>query len=146
MIDAKKVQIMTKMAAFEKREEEGALKITRYERLDYVRVEVLKMFLCVSVGYLILLGMLAVYHMEYLLEQAVEIEFSPLLGRIAAGYVGLLLVYGVIGIAAYHVRHKRARRLVKEYDRRLHTLRKYYRKQEQDLQEKGRVVRGQRKR
>lgn len=146
MIDAKKIQIMTKMAAFEKREEEGALKITKYERLDYVRMEILKMFLCVSVGYLILLGMLAVYHLEYLLEQAAELDVSSLVGRIAVGYVGILFVYGVIGIAAYYVRHKRARRLVKEYDRRLHALRQYYRKQEQDLQEKGRVVCGQRKR
>lgn len=146
MVDAKKIQIMTKMAAFEKREEEGALKITKYERVDYVRMEILKMFLCVSVGYLILLGMLAVYHLEYLLEQAAELDVSSLVGRIAAGYVGILFLYGVIGIAAYYVRHKRARRLVKEYDRRLHALRQYYRKQEQDLQEKGRVVRGQRKR
>lgn len=146
MIDAKKVQIMTKMAAFEKREEEGALKITRYERLDYVRMEILKMFLCVSVGYLILLGMLAIYHMEDLLEQAVTMEFSSLIGRIVAGYVGILVVYSVIGGAAYYVRHKRARRFVKEYDRRLHMLRKYYRKQEQDLQQKGRVARGQRNR
>lgn len=145
MIDPKKVQIMTKMAVFEKREEEDALKITKYERLDYVRIEVLKMFLCVSVGYVILLGMLAVYHMEELLEQAAVMDFSFWIGRIAAGYVGLLLVYGTIGIVAYYVRHKRARRVVKEYDRRLHILRKYYRKQEQDLQQKGRVVRGQRK-
>lgn len=146
MIDAKKVQIMTRIAAFEKREEEGALKITKYERLDYVRMEILKTFLCVSVGYLILLGMLAVYHIEYLLEQAAVLDVSSLVGRIAVGYVGILLVYGVIGIVAYYVRHKRARRLVKEYDRRLHVLRKYYRKQEEDLQEKGRVVCGQRKR
>lgn len=146
MIDAKKVQIMTKMAAFEKREEEGALKITRYERLDYVRMEILKMFLCVSVGYLILLGMLAIYHMEDLLEQAVTMEFSSLIGRIVTGYVGILVVYSVIGGVAYYVRHKRARRFVKEYDRRLHMLRKYYRKQEQDLQQKGRVARGQQNR
>ncbi len=146
MIDAKKVQIMTKMAAFEKREEEGALKITKYERLDYVRIEVLKTFLCVSVGYLILLGMLAVYHMEYLLKQAATMDFASLIEKIIIGYVGILVVYGIIGIVAYYIRHKRARRFVKEYDRRLHALRKYYRKQEQDLQQKGRVVRGQRKR
>lgn len=146
MIDAKKVQIMTKMAVFEKREEEGALNITKYERLDYVRIEVLKMLLCVSVGYLILLGMLAVYHVEYLIEQVATMNFSSILWKIFVGYIGVIIVYGVIGIIAYYIRHKRARRLVKEYDRRLHALRKYYRKQEQDLQQKGRVVSGQRKR
>lgn len=94
MIDAKKVQIMTKMAVFEKREEEGALNITKYERLDYVRIEVLKMLLCVSVGYLILLGMLAVYHVEYLIEQVATMNFSSILWKILVGYIGVIIVYG----------------------------------------------------
>lgn len=146
MIDPKKVQIMTKMAVFEKREEEGALKITKYGRLDYVRMEVLKTLLRVSVGYGIFLGVLAVYHMEFLIEQVAIMEFSFLIKKILMGYVGILIAYGAIGIVVYYMRHKKARRMVKEYDRRLHALRKYYRKQEQELQQKGRVVSGQRKR
>lgn len=137
---------MTKMAVFEKREEEGALKITKYGRLDYVRMEVLKTLLRVSVGYGIFLGVLAVYHMEFLIEQVAIMEFSFLIKKILMGYVGILIAYGAIGIVVYYMRHKKARRMVKEYDRRLHALRKYYRKQEQELQQKGRVVSGQRKR
>ena len=146
MIDAKKVQIMTRLAVFEQREEAQALQITKYERLDFVRIQLLKMILSVTAGYGILVMFLGFYHLEYILEHIATGELTDWIWRGVAVYVGLLIFYALIGVVAYHIRYRRARRRVKEYDRMLHALRKYYRKQEQDLQQKGRVVSGQRKR
>lgn len=147
MIDARKVQIMTRLAIFEQREEEQALQITKYERLDYVRIQLLKMILSVTVGYGILVMFLGFYHLEYILEHITTGEVNDWIWIGVAVYVGLLLFYGVIGLIAYHIRYRRARRRVKEYDRMLHTLRKYYRKKEQEMEKKkGRVVRRQPKR
>lgn len=140
MVDPKKVQIMTKLAVFEKREAEQALLITKYERLDYVRIQLLKMIISVTIGYLILLGVIAVYQLEYILEHITTNEVSVWIKDSLIGYVGLLIFYTLIGIVAYHVRYRRARRKVKEYDRGLHSLRKYYRRQEQEMEQKGRVV------
>ena len=143
MIDAKKVQIMTRLAVFEQREEAQALQITKYERLDFVRIQLLKMILSVTAGYGILVMFLGFYHLEYILEHIATGELTDWIWRGVAGYVGLLIFYALIGVVAYHIRYRRARRRVKEYDRMLHTLRKYYRKKEQEMEQKGRVVRRQ---
>lgn len=146
MIDAKKVQIMTRLAVFEQREEAQALQITKYERLDFVRIQLLKMILSVTAGYGILVMFLGFYHLEYILEHIATGELTDWIWRGVAGYVGLLIFYALIGVVAYHIRYRRARRRVKEYDRMLHALRKYYRRKEQELEQKGRVVRRQPKR
>ena len=146
MIDAKKVQIMTRLAVFEQREEAQALQITKYERLDFVRIQLLKMILSVTTGYGILVMFLGFYHLEYILEHIATGELTDWIWRGVAGYVGLLIFYALIGVVAYHIRYRRARRRVKEYDRMLHALRKYYRRKEQELEQKGRVVRRQPKR
>lgn len=146
MIDAKKVQIMTRLAVFEQREEAQALQITKYERLDFVRIQLLKMILSVTAGYGILVMFLGFYHLEYILEHIATGELTDWIWRGVAGYVGLLIFYALIGVVAYHIRYRRARRRVKEYDRMLHALRKYYRRKEQELEQKGRVVRRQSKR
>lgn len=146
MIDAKKVQIMTRLAVFEQREEAQALQITKYERLDFVRIQLLKMILSVTAGYGILVMFLGFYHLEYILEHIATGELTDWIWRGVAVYVGLLIFYALIGVVAYHIRYRRARRRVKEYDRMLHALRKYYRRKEQELEQKGRVVRRQSKR
>lgn len=146
MIDAKKVQIMTRLAVFEQREEAQALQITKYERLDFVRIQLLKMILSVTAGYGILVMFLGFYHLEYILEHIATGELTDWIWRGVAVYVGLLIFYALIGVVAYHIRYRRARRRVKEYDRMLHALRKYYRRKEQELEQKGRVVRRQPKR
>lgn len=146
MIDAKKVQIMTRLAVFEQREEAQALQITKYERLDFVRIQLLKMILSVTTGYGILVMFLGFYHLEYILEHIATGELTDWIWRGVAVYVGLLIFYALIGVVAYHIRYRRARRRVKEYDRMLHALRKYYRRKEQELEQKGRVVRRQPKR
>lgn len=146
MIDAKKVQIMTRLAVFEQREEAQALQITKYERLDFVRIQLLKMILSVTTGYGILVMFLGFYHLEYILEHIATGELTDWIWRGVAVYVGLLIFYALIGVVAYHIRYRRARRRVKEYDRMLHALRKYYRRKEQELEQKGRVVRRQSKR
>lgn len=146
MIDVKKVQIMTQLAVFEQREEEQAMEIARFERLDYVRIQLLKMLLSVTAGYGILVMFLGFYHLEYIVEHLTTGEWKSWLWTGVVGYVGMLLFYGLIGIVAYHIRYRRARRKVKEYDRLLHALRKYYRKKEQEMEKKGRAVRRQPKR
>lgn len=128
MVDPRKVQIMTKLAAFEQKEELHALKVTEYERVDYVRIQLVKMILSVTVGYGIILALLLFGRVDYYIENFYSMDLTFFFRKIVIGYVSTLAIYLLVGVVAYHVRYRRAKRAVKEYDRNLHMLRKYYKK------------------
>lgn len=130
MVDAQKVKVMTKLAAFEQKESKRALKIVKYYRRDYIRKELLKTFLCVTIGYVLLLSFFALHGIEELLGNAVQMDFTSLAHKVTAGYVILLLVYLAVGVYVYNVRYSKAKRKVKEYDRMLHLLRQLYRREQ----------------
>lgn len=128
MIDLEKVRVMTKLAAFEQAEEEDALKITGYYQGDYVRGELLRTFVCVTVGYLCLCLLAGFYQIEYLVENVTKLDYPALFGKLTGGYIILLLLYGIGVSLAYIHRYHQAKKKVKGYDRNLHELRQFYRR------------------
>ena len=130
MVDIEKVRIMTKLAAFEQAEEENALKITRYYQGDYVRCQLLKTLVCVTIGYICLCGLGMLYRLDDLIENATTLNYPQLMKQIAGGYFILLLFY-VIGVTGGYIhRYHKARKKIKGYDRNLHILRQWYRKEQ----------------
>ena len=129
MIDANKVRIMTKLAAFEK-EEEKSIKIAKYYQIDFVRGELLKSFVYVTMGYVCILVLLGIANIEHLVNYVTWQYIQELAGKIIIGYVILLAVYLFVGAIAYQRQYRKAKRKVKEYDRLLHLLRQMYRKEQ----------------
>ncbi|MBQ3782282.1 MAG: hypothetical protein II838_02410 [Lachnospiraceae bacterium] len=128
MIDAKKVQMMTKLAMFEKKEEQQALQIVEYSRWNYVSMELLKTFVCVTVGYVLLVGLLIFGKMDYYLEHIFTKEFEHFLHKAVVWYIVVIVFYFLVGGIAYYVRYRRAKKKVIVYDRLLSQLRSYNRK------------------
>ena len=58
---------MTKLAAFEK-EEEKSIKIAKYYQIDFVRGELLKSFVYVTMGYVCILVLLGIANIEHLVN------------------------------------------------------------------------------
>lgn len=128
MMDAKKVHMMTKLALFEKKETRHALKIARYQERDYVRMQMWKMLVSVTVGYLCILILLAISQAEYLMNNATTLDYKEMFEIGIVVYIGVCLVYLILGLIYYLHNYRMARKHVKEYDRLLHRLRGYYRK------------------
>ena len=82
MVDVQKVKVMAQLAAFEQRESDRALKIVKCYRRDYVCMELLKSFLCITVGYGLLLLFLGVYQMEYLIGNAMQLDYMSIIKKI----------------------------------------------------------------
>lgn len=131
MVDVQKVKVMAQLAAFEQRESDRALKIVKYYRRDYVCMELLKSFLCITVGYGLLLLFLGVYQMEYLIGNAMQLDYMSIIKKIIVGYIALTVCNFIIGIFSYNVKFSKAKRKVKEYDKTLHLLRQLYRRQQE---------------
>ena len=69
MLDEKRIRQMTKLAFFEKKEEKNALRIGRYLRSDYIGKELLKNFFLASIGYILVLAVAVLYHIEWLVDE-----------------------------------------------------------------------------
>lgn len=133
MLDEKRIRQMTKLAFFEKKEEKNALRIGRYFRSDYIGKELLKNFFLASVGYVLVLAVAALYHIEWLVDEIDTIDLEFAAGCLIASYLCFLAVY-VIGT----IRYQRAQKKLKWYGKELDELQKIYDEQENRGKKSGR--------
>ena len=68
MVEPKKVQLMTRLSMMEASETKDALKIVRYSKFDYIRLQVLKVIISITIGLIMILAAYAFYQSEYLLS------------------------------------------------------------------------------
>lgn len=95
MLDEKRIRQMTKLAFFEKKEEKNALRIGRYFRSDYIGKELLKNFFLASIGYILVLAVAVLYHIEWLVDEIDTIDLQFAAGCLIASYLCFLAVYSI---------------------------------------------------
>ena len=132
MLNNRKVRLMTKLAIYEKEDGKEDIRLGKYYRLDYVRYQMLKTLVAVTFGYLILVLLTILYNAEYLIAEAVKLDYAAI-GRTMLGiYLMLVLVFvGLAGIG-YTVKYNRSRKKLAKYYQMLKRLRTMY-KEEKDL-------------
>ena len=72
MVEPKKVQLMTRLSMMEASETKDALKIVRYSKFDYIRLQVLKVIISITIGLIMILAAYAFYQSEYLLSNIAQ--------------------------------------------------------------------------
>lgn len=124
MLDKKRIRLMTRMSAYEKKHINQDLKISTYYKKDYASLNTLISILWVTVGYMIVAGLFALCNMDAILKD-LDLTKLFLLGGIAAGgYLILIIIYGVCASSFYKTKHNRAKQRVKKYYRDLARLEK----------------------
>lgn len=136
MLNVEKVRIMTRLAAYEKGEGKGYLPISRYYRTDYIGLALIKNFFLVSIGYVVLVGMVALYFLEELLENIHKMDLIKLGGEVIIGYIVLLITYSVLVYVIQTVKYSRAKKSIKNYYMQLGRLTKIYAKEEKRVQDR----------
>lgn len=136
MLNVEKVRIMTRLAAYEKGEGKRYLPISRYYRTDYIGLALIKNFFLVSIGYVVLVGMVALYFLEELLENIHKMDLIKLGGEVIIGYIVLLITYSVLVYVIQTVRYSRAKKSIKNYYMQLGRLTKIYAKEEKRVQDR----------
>ncbi len=131
MLNNRKVRLMTKLAIYEKEDGKEDIRLGKYYRVDYVRYQMLKTLVAVTFGYLILVLLTILYNAEYLIAEAVKLDYAAI-GRTLLGvYLVLVLVFvGLAGIG-YTVKYNRSRKKLAKYYQMLKRLRTIY-KEEKD--------------
>lgn len=130
MLNNEKIKLMTKLAVYEQKEGREDIKLSRYYKTDFIRFQILKSIVCVTISYVIVLGVLAFYNMEYLITNAVSMNYGALITYIVAIYVLLLAIYILGSILLYSIRFDQSRKRLGRYFHNLKTLRQMYEKEE----------------
>lgn len=129
MVEPKKVQLMTRLAMMEASETKDALKIVRYSKFDYVRLQLLKTIISITIGLIMILAVYAFCQSEYLLNNIASMDYKSIGIKLLIIYILLIIFCMIAGSFAYSKKYTKAKRKIKKYDYMLHELRKYYRRQ-----------------
>lgn len=121
---------MTELARYENENGKEDLRLARYFRSDYLGKGLLGNFFLSSIGYALLLCMVAAYYAEYLLNSIHLMNLKFLAVCLIGGYVVTVVVYGVVRYIMMSLRYSRAKRALKLYDEKLAALEKMYEKEE----------------
>lgn len=144
MINEEKVKIMTKIAMYEQGEGKKYLPISRYYRSDYIGLALIKNFFLVTIGYLLVIGAVAVYFGEYLMENIHKMNLVTMGIYVLIGYAVSLIIYSALTYIQYSVKYYKAKKSVRKYYGDLTELSKMYGREEKRMSGRG-TVGGRRK-
>lgn len=144
MINEEKVKIMTKIAMYEQGEGKKYLPISRYYRSDYIGLALIKNFFLVTIGYLLIIGAVAVYFGEYLMENIHKMNLVAIGVYVIIGYAVSLIIYSALTYIQYSVKYYKAKKSVRKYYGDLTELSKMYGREEKRMSGRG-TVGGRRK-
>lgn len=130
MINNRKVRLMTRLAMYEKKEGKEDIRLSRYFRRDYVRAKLINNLIAVTVGYLLVLLMIGAYRMEYLIREAVRLDYIGIGKTILGIYIIILTIYTMAALIGYSLYYDYSRKNLAKYFRMLRRLRSIYREED----------------
>lgn len=127
MVNEKKVLLMTQLALDEKRFYKDELDESGYFRSDYIRSNTLKVLLGYSISYLLIMGLVAMYYVDYLFTNVVQMDMQSMVWLAGCIYVGLLLIITLFCVLFYMTKYTNNRKRLRKYMMEIDKLQKFYR-------------------
>ena len=127
MVNEKKVRLMTQLALDEMRFYKDVLDESGYFRSDYIRSNTLKVLLGYSISYLLIMGLVAMYYVDYLFTNVVQMDMQSMVWLAGCIYVGLLLIITLFCVLFYMTKYTNNRKRLRKYMMEIDKLQKFYR-------------------
>ena len=127
MVNEKKGRLMTQLALDEKRFYKDELDESGYFRSDYIRSNTLKVLLGYSISYLLIMGLVAMYYVDYLFTNVVQMDMQSMVWLAGCIYVGLLLIITLFCVLFYMTKYTNNRKRLRKYMMEIDKLQKFYR-------------------
>jgi len=126
VVNEEKTRIMIKIAQYES--ELGAKVINEggYYKTDYVRLHTLSVVLNVSVAYIFVLALVALYNMDYIFLNFVTINYAKLFIEIFMPYISIIIICVLVSNIYFTSKYKNSREEIKKYYTELKRLEQYY--------------------
>lgn len=132
MLSEEKIRLMIRLSDYEQNKGKTDLARVKYYKMDYVRFEILKTLVSVTVAVGLIVLLISMYHMEYLIANALELDYANMAKYFLVIYVLLLLLFTCVTISVATVQYEASKGRVKEYYSWLQELIEYYEKEEKE--------------
>lgn len=129
MLNNRKIRLMTRLAVFESKEGKEDIRLSKYYKTDYIRYQVLKSILSTTVGYLLLLVLVFLYKSEYIIKNAVSLDYKTIGSYVLGIYIILITVYGLGSLAWFSFKYDASRKKLTRYFRLLKRMKKIYKEE-----------------
>ncbi|MDF2485481.1 MAG: hypothetical protein K0R46_1649 [Herbinix sp.] len=126
MLNTNKVRLMTKLALYETKEGKEDIRLSKYYKTDYVRYQVIKSILCATFGYAFILLLILIYKSEYLIKNAVTLNYKTIGTYILGVYIIVAAIYGLGAMVGYAIKYDLSRKKLSRYYKLLKRLNKIY--------------------
>lgn len=132
MLNFKKIRLMTKLAVYEKKDGKEDIYLSKYYKTDYVRFQVLKSIITTTIGYVLIIALIVFYNLEYLIKNAVTLDYK-LLGTYVLGfYIMTITVFGLGALIIYSMKYDASRMKLSRYFKLLKRMEKIYNESSHD--------------
>ena len=129
MLNTERIRLMTRLAAYEQNEGKEDFKINEYYRKDYTGFHTLCSVIWVTIGYVCLIGLIAIAGMEFILAHISQSMLITMGLIIVTGYFVVVIIYTLIASHVYDRKHRAARQRMKIFNHNLTRLLKMYDKE-----------------
>lgn len=126
MLNSKKIRLMTKLAVYENKDGKEDIHLSKYYKTDYVRYQTLKSIISATVGYILILLLVGLYQMEFIIKNAVTLDYKTIGAYILGIYIMVITVYGLGSILIFSLRYDKSRKKLSKYYKLLRRLNKVY--------------------
>ncbi len=126
MLNNDKIRLMTKLALYESKEGKEDIRLSKYYKTDYVRYEIIKSIICATLGYALILFLIFIYRSEYIIANAVTLDYKSIGIYILGVYIMIVSAYGLGTAVAYSIKYDKSRKKLGRYYKLLQRLSKIY--------------------
>lgn len=130
MLNKERIRQMTALAEFEQEKGKKDIRISHYYCGDYIAIILLKNFFITTIGYFLVLGLWAMWKLDWLMDGMNSMNLGLLVFLLAASYVGMLVLYSALTVYTAWKRHREATGNARTYTRDLGSLIREYEKEE----------------
>lgn len=135
MLSAERIRTMAKLNRYETGPEKEYLKLNHIYRSDYIGMELLKNFCCITIAYILLIGIGCLYHFDFLTNNWFRVDLTAFLVKAVGIYAVLLIGYSVFVYMRCSIRYKKMKVYIKDYVRELRDLESLYENPEKNEEE-----------
>lgn len=137
MLSEKKIRLMIRLSDYEQNQGKIDLARTKYFKLDYIRHEILKTIVSVTGAVFLSLLLIGMYHIEFLITNALELDYAWIAKYFFASYFLILFLFSFVTLSVSSVRYETSKNRVKEYYSTLQELISFYEDEEEGNKEEG---------
>ncbi len=122
MINKRKIRLMARTAMYEKHEGVLDLPKAKFYKGDYVRFQMWKTAVAVTIASIIILFLVAAYNFEYIINNLTSINYSMLTITVVMLYIAMVTSFLLIAYFVYSYRYDEGEKGVRIYTKRLQKI------------------------